>query len=87
MLLIATIIRQQENEPSTFTARYQSHKSGLIAVPQWNKLAATFRSALMQDSIPLIPQTAICTLINYCCISPNYSWKVHLPLVWITGGV
>lgn len=45
MLLIATIIHQRANEPSTFTAGSQSHKSALIAVPPWNELPATFRSA------------------------------------------
>ena len=62
MLLIATIIHQRANEPSTFTASSQSHKSALIAVPQWNKLPATFRSALMPGTVPLIPLSAICTL-------------------------
>ena len=64
MLLIATIIHQRANEPSTFTASSQSHKSALIAVPLWNKLPATFRSALMPGTVSLIPASATRAVIN-----------------------
>lgn len=62
MLLMAAIIHQRANEPSTFIASSQSHKSALIAVPLWNKLRATLGSALMPGTISLIPLSAICTL-------------------------
>lgn len=77
MLLIATIIHQRANEPSTFTACSQSHKSALIAVPLWNKLPATFRYALMPGTISLIPLPAICTVISHCCTSLNNGWMLR----------
>lgn len=77
MLLIATIIHQRANEPSAFTASSQSHKSALIAVPLWNKLPATFRSALMPGTVSLIPLSAISTVINHCGTSLNNGWKLH----------
>lgn len=73
MLLIATIIHQRANEPSTFTASSQSHKSALIAAPLWNKLPATFRSALMPGTISLIP----------CVCYPSLTIIVQVPREWL----
>lgn len=73
MLLIATIIHQRANEPSTFTASSQSHKSALIAAPLWNKLPATFRSALMPGTISLIPRVCY----------PSLTIIVQVPREWL----
>lgn len=77
MLLMATIIHQRANEPSTFTASSQSHKSALIAVPQRRKLPATSISALMPGTISLMPPSAICTVISYCCVAVGTGWMLH----------
>jgi len=61
VLLMAPIIHRRANEPSTFTARSQSHKSALIAVPLWNKLPrdATMRSNARLTFFPPIPRVTV----------------------------